>query len=58
MDGSVSVITWQPDLRKSLDNRRVYQIFGKCLLGDEIWQPIAAGETDNYRYFKVSVSLP
>ena len=36
----------------------VYRLLGKRALEDAVWQLVAEGETDKYRFFKVSVAIP
>lgn len=51
------VISWSPELSPAEAAKRTYRKFGKVRLNDANWTEIAAGEEENYNFFKVTVEM-
>ena len=54
------VVSWEPALNGDCvgTGERTYRVFGKVNLTDKDWQPDVDETTGEYRFFKVTVSLP
>ena len=51
------VISHTPELSPAEAAKRTYRTFGKVRLNDPRWTEIAAGEEENYNFFKVTVEM-
>ena len=51
------VISYSPELSTAEAAKRTYRKFGKARLNDANWTEIAAGEEENYNFFKVTVEM-
>jgi hypothetical protein len=54
------VVTWSPDMNDGAGKVgvREYKIWGKEHLDEVNWSEVSDGETENYRFFKVTVDMP
>ena len=61
------ILSWEPPLNGETaegagirEGVRSYSVYGKRTLDDaaEKWTPVAEGDEENYRFFKVRVGMP